>query len=356
MYMFLVAGVNIITHITSQENWKKAREKGNYINKSLEDEGFIHCSTLEQVPGVANALFKGVNGLVLLYINERKLESGVIYEDLYDTGIRFPHVYGPINLEAVERVRAFQPGPDGQFELPVMEAKQMKTIGLLGGMSWESTLEYYRLINEEVKYRLGKAHSAKCLLYSFDFQAIEVLQHQEQWEKLSDVMVEKASAVKTAGADFIAICTNTMHIMAPDIEENTGLEVLHIADATGKQIVNQGLTKVALLGTKFTMEGTFYSDRLKNRYAIDVMVPTEDERETIHQVIYDELVKGVISDKSRKQFVAIINRLSENGAEGVILGCTEIPLLIKQVDVSIPVFSTTHVHAKAIALKALCGD
>ena len=229
----------------------------------------------------------------------------------------------------------------------------MKTIGLIGGMSWESSLEYYRIINEETKRILGTSHSAECMMYSFDFCTVEKLQNQGEWEQLTSLMVKEASNLKKAGADFIVICTNTMHIMAEDIEKRTGLKVLHIADVTGAEIKRRGLKKVALLGTKFTMEGTFYQDILKEKYDVEIMIPEEADRKRVHDIIYHELVLGIINNESRKEYIRIIQGLSERGAEGVVLGCTEIPLLIKQADVSIPVFDTTEIHSKAAVQYAL---
>lgn len=223
----------------------------------------------------------------------------------------------------------------------------MKTIGMIGGMSWESSLEYYRLMNEEVRARLGGSHSVDCLLYSFDFQKIEELQHQGDWEELTREMVKQGMNLKQGGAEFLVICTNTMHKMAPDLERETGLRVLHIADATGKEIKRRGLSKVLLLGTKFTMEGEFYRAVLKENHGIDVVIPGDEDREIVHHVIYQELVKGKICDKSRAEYARIIEQSKEAGAEGVVLGCTEIPLLIHQEDVSIPVFDTTAIHSIA---------
>lgn len=223
----------------------------------------------------------------------------------------------------------------------------MKTIGLIGGMSWESSLEYYRLINEDVRTRLGASHSADCLMYSFDFQMIEDLQHRGEWKALTQVMVEAAMNVKRGGAEFLIICTNTMHKMAPDIERETGLSVLHIADATGCEIKRRGLKKVLLLGTKFTMEGDFYRNVLKENHGVDVVIPNEADRELVHQVIYKELVQGKIDDQSREAYKRIIEASKDLGAEGVVLGCTEIPLLVHQDDVSIPVFDTTAIHSRA---------
>lgn len=222
----------------------------------------------------------------------------------------------------------------------------MKKIGLLGGMSWESSLEYYRIMNQLVKSKLGGSHSAKCLLHSFDFHEIEELQHAGEWESLKDLMVEEANNLKRAGAEFIVICTNTMHLMAPDIEESTGLKVIHIADATGDEIIKRNAGKVLLLGTKFTMEGSFYKERLVER-GIEVMIPDESDRQIIHGIIYDELIMGTLRQESKQSYINIINKAVEKGVSGVVLGCTEIPLLIKDKDVIVEVFDTTEIHARA---------
>ena len=223
----------------------------------------------------------------------------------------------------------------------------MKTIGLIGGMSWESSLEYYRIVNETVKEKLGGLHSCKCLMYSVDFGVIEALQHQNKWDELTKLMIEAAQNLKHGGADFIVICTNTMHKMAPEIETATGLNVLHIADVTGAAISKNQIQKVGLLGTRFTMEGDFYKKRLKDNYDIEVIIPEDADRQIIHDIIYNELCLGVIKDDSRQKYIDIINKLCANGAEGIILGCTEIPLLIKQSDVLIPVYDTTKIHAES---------
>ena len=221
----------------------------------------------------------------------------------------------------------------------------MKTIGLIGGMSWESSLEYYRIINETAKLKLGGLHSAQCLMYSVDFEKIEVLQHEEKWDELTEIMIDVAQKLKNGGADFIIICTNTMHKMANDIERRAGIKVLHIAEVTGQQIVKKGIKKVGLLGTKFTMEQDFYKKVLRDKFSIDVIIPDENEREIVHGIIYNELCKGIISEASKKKYIKIINNLALKGAEGVVLGCTEIPLLIQQEDVDLPVFDTTTIHA-----------
>lgn len=227
------------------------------------------------------------------------------------------------------------------------ERQKMKKIGLLGGMSWESSLEYYRIMNELVKLKLGGSHSAKCLLHSFDFHEIEELQHKGEWKALTNLLVEEAENLKRAGAEFIVICTNTMHLIAPDIERKTGLKVIHIADATGDEIIKRNVNKVLLLGTKFTMEGSFYKERLENK-GIEVVIPNELDRQIIHDIIYDELVLGILKPESKQSYIKIINKMiEEEGITGVVLGCTEIPLLIKQVDVTVEVFDTTEIHSRA---------
>mgnify|MGYP000633229612 CR=1 FL=1 len=222
----------------------------------------------------------------------------------------------------------------------------MKTIGLIGGMSWESSLEYYRLINEFIKEKLGKKHSAKCLMYSVDFAEIEEMQHRGKWDLLKDEMIKYAKNLKNGGADFIVICTNTMHKMADDIENGIDIPLIHIADAAADSIKKRKVGKVALLGTRFTMEKDFYKDRLKAK-GIEVIIPWDEEREIIHNTIYNELIDGLILEESKNKFKKIINNLYARGAEGIVLGCTEIPLLIKDEDSPIPVFNTTELHAKA---------
>ena len=223
----------------------------------------------------------------------------------------------------------------------------MKTIGLLGGMSWESSLEYYRIINQEIKRRLGGLHSAQCLLYSYDFAEIEALQHNDAWAKLTLKMINGVRRLEAGGADFLVICTNTMHRIADKIEEATGIPLLHIADAAARAIKTQGLDEVGLLGTNFTMTGDFYRKRLADNHGIQILIPDETDRQTIHRIIYDELVLGEIKDESREAYLKVIDRLVKKGAQGVILGCTEIPLLVKQKDVAIPLFDTTTLHAEA---------
>ncbi len=223
----------------------------------------------------------------------------------------------------------------------------MKTIGLLGGMSWESSLEYYRIINQAIKHRLGGLHSAQCLLYSYDFAEIEALQRADAWDKLTLKMIEGVRRLKAGGADFLVICTNTMHRMADEIEEAAGMPLLHIADAAAAAIQAQGVGVVGLLGTTFTMTGDFYRKRLVEKHGIPVVIPDKADRQTVHDIIYDELVRGEIRPDSREAYINVINRLKAQGAQGVILGCTEIPLLIQQDALDMPVFDTTALHAKA---------
>ena len=222
----------------------------------------------------------------------------------------------------------------------------MKTIGLIGGMSWESSAVYYDLINKKVRDILGGFHSSKSIMVSVDFAEIEKLQHLDEWRKLDEMMVEAAKQLEAAKVDFIVLCTNTMHLCAPVIIENTSIPFLHIAEATGLEIEKKGLKKVALLGTKFTMEKDFYKQYISDNFGIEVIIPTMDERENIHQIIYQELVHGKIINESRETYKQIIENLEERGAEGVILGCTEIPLLISDSDVNISTFDTTTIHAE----------
>ncbi len=223
----------------------------------------------------------------------------------------------------------------------------MKTIGLLGGMSWESSSEYYRILNETVQARLGGFHSADCLMYSVDFDAVETLQHEDKWDALTEMMVAAAQRIEAGGAEILLICTNTMHKMAPEIQTAIQIPLLHIADVAGEAIQAQGLQTVALLGTKFTMEGDFYRRRLHEKFGLTVLIPEAADREIVHNTIYGELVKGVINSESRQAFLKIIAKLQDQGAQGVILGCTEIPLLIQQADLAIPVFDTTRLHTEA---------
>lgn len=228
----------------------------------------------------------------------------------------------------------------------------MKTIGLIGGMSWESTITYYQIINNTIKEELGGLHSAKILLYSVDFAEIEECQANGDWNRSADILSEAARNLETAGADFIVICTNTMHKVEPQIREKINIPIIHIADATAEELQKKQIKKVALLGTKYTMTQDFYKDRIKNR-GIDVMIPSEEDVEVVNHVIYDELCLGNVNEESRKQYVRIIEQLKEKGAEGVILGCTEIGLLIKQEDSPLPVFDTTRIHARVASMKAI---
>lgn len=223
----------------------------------------------------------------------------------------------------------------------------MKTIGLIGGMSWESSQEYYRIINREVRARLGGTHSAKSLMWSMDFAEIEHLQHQGKWDELTTLMIEAAQNLEKGGADFILICTNTMHKMAADIESATSIPLVHIADPTAEKIKAAGFSTVGLLGTAFTMEQDFYKGRLSSKYGLQVLTPDDADRKTVHDIIYQELVVGKVSDESREKYRAVITRLVERGAEAVILGCTEIMLLIGPQDSPVPVFDTTRLHAEA---------
>ena len=222
----------------------------------------------------------------------------------------------------------------------------MKTIGLIGGMSWESSAVYYDLINKKVRDILGGFHSCKSIMVSVDFAEIEKLQHSDEWEKLDKIMVESAKHLEAAGADIVVLCTNTMHLCTPAILENISIPFLHIAEATGLEIVSRNIKKVALLGTKFTMEKDFYKKYISDNFGIEVIIPTNEEREDVHRIIYEELVHGIIKNESRETYKQIIGNLEKRGAEGVILGCTEIPLLISETDVNIPTFDTTTIHAE----------
>ena len=220
----------------------------------------------------------------------------------------------------------------------------MKTIGLLGGMSWESTQTYYRLLNEGVKTRLGGLHSAKIVLYSVDFADIEALQHKGEWGATARILSDAALSLEKAGADFLVIGTNTMHKVAPEIEQVLRIPLLHIADATAKVLARDGISRVGLLGTRFTMEQAFYRESLENA-GIDVVIPDEPQRHLIHRVIYEELCLGQIVDDSRRAYLEVVDSLAERGAEAVILGCTEIGLLIRQADTPVPLYDTTGIHA-----------
>lgn len=229
----------------------------------------------------------------------------------------------------------------------------MKIIGLIGGMSWNSTAEYYRIINELFAERLGGLHSASLLLYSLDFDEIERTQREARWDDATDILVGAGKVLKQAGADFFLICTNTMHKVADVVAEKVGLPLLHITDATGKAIAEHGLHKVGLLGTRFVMEEPFYREKLRAQFETEVIVPTGDDVAAIHQIIYDELCHGVVEASSRRTCLGIISRLVGRGAEGIILGCTELRLLIQSSDIDVPVFDTTQLHAEAAVKLAL---
>ena len=229
----------------------------------------------------------------------------------------------------------------------------MKTIGLLGGMSWESTVPYYRQINEAVKARRGGLHSAKIVLYSVDFAEIERLQHQGDWEAAGSVLANAAQALEHAGADFIVLCTNTMHKVAAAIEAAVAIPLLHIADPTAAEIRKVGLSRIGLLGTSFTMEQDFYRGRLAEQHGIEMFVPDQNDRDLVHRVIYEELCLGRVEDASRRAYRDVMRRLVERGAQGIILGCTEISLLVGERDASVPLFDTTAIHAAAAADWAL---
>ncbi len=223
----------------------------------------------------------------------------------------------------------------------------MKTIGLIGGMSWESSLEYYRIINEEVHRRLGGVHSARSVMVSVDFQDIETLQRESRWDEATQAMVTAARQVERGGAECLLIATNTMHKMADEVQAAVSIPLLHIADAAARPICAAGLQRVGLLGTRFTMEEDFYAGRLARRFGLDVLVPDAAGRELAHRVIYDELVVGKILPASRQAYREIIHRLAERGAQAVILGCTEIGLLVKDEDSPVPLYDTTRLHALA---------
>jgi aspartate racemase len=230
-----------------------------------------------------------------------------------------------------------------------------KIIGLIGGMSWESSAEYYRIINELVRDRLGGLRSARCLMWSFDFGEIEELQHAGRWDDATTEMIAAAQRLERGGADFVLICTNTMHRMADEVQASIGLPLLHIADPTAERIKAAGLRKVGLLGTAFTMEQDFYKGRLSSRHALEVLVPDDKDRRLVHRVIYDELVQGRVEFASRQAYRDVIARLVARGAEAVILGCTEIMLLVRPEDSTVPLFDTTAIHAEAAVEMAIAA-
>jgi aspartate racemase len=229
----------------------------------------------------------------------------------------------------------------------------MQMIGLIGGMSWESSAEYYRILNQGVRDRLGPTASARCLLWSFDFSEIEELQHKGDWNGLEARMVDAARCLEAGGAEVLLICTNTMHRMAPAVQAAVGVPLLHIADPTAERIKAAGFSKVGLLGTAFTMEHDFYKGRLSERHGLQIVVPGDEDRATVHRVIYEELVAGRATEKSRDAYRGIIARLVADGAEAVILGCTEIMLLVRAEDSAVPIFDTTAIHAQAAVEMAL---
>jgi len=245
-------------------------------------------------------------------------------------------------------------GPPFCEATPIRERlPKMKTIGLIGGMSWESTIPYYRIINERVRACLGGLHSAKVVLYSVDFQEIEQLQHSGDWAAAGCILAEAARSLKLAGADFLVLCTNTMHKVADVIESGAGIPLLHIADPTAEEIKRNGMDKVGLLGTCFTMEQAFYRDRLSINHGIQVLIPDDSDRLAVHKIIYEELCLGKVIDHSRSEYRRVIRKLVDQGAQGIILGCTEIAMLIGPQDSPVPVFDTTRIHANCAAEMAL---
>ena len=229
----------------------------------------------------------------------------------------------------------------------------MKTIGLLGGMSWESSLEYYKIINNHVNHKLGGLHSAKSIMYSFDFTDLEKLLKEENWKQITTLLIEASRSLQAAGADFIIICSNTGHKSADIIAQNISIPLLHIADVTGKEIQRHKMDKVGIIGTKYTMSSGYIIERLKNKFGLKIIIPNDNDMNLLNDIIYNELCGGIIRAESREIFKEIINKLISAGAEGIILGCTEIPLLISQKDSSVLIFNTTEIHAKAAVEYAL---
>ena len=232
----------------------------------------------------------------------------------------------------------------------------MKVIGLIGGMSWNSTLEYYRIINESFARRLGGLHSARLVLYNLDFDEIQRAQHEDHWDDIATILVDAGNALKRAGADFLLICTNTMHKVADDVEQKVGLPLVHIVDVIGTAVKERQMNRVGLLGTRFLMEGNLYQDRLRDRFAIEVLAPGEEDMDTVHRIIYNELCEGRIKASSRRVCGVIISKLVNKGAEGIVLGCTELPLLIHAGDTDAPIFDTSRLHAEAAVNLALAED
>jgi len=229
----------------------------------------------------------------------------------------------------------------------------MKIIGLLGGMSWESSANYYKIINEEIKKQLAGLHSAKVVLSSVDFEPIEQLQHKGNWDGTAKILATEAKAIEDAGADFLLICTNTMHKVTSDIEKHISIPIIHIADATAQALLRDGVKKVGLLGTAFTMEQDFYKGRLKDKFDLDVIVPNKQDRSIVHDIIYQELCLGITKKSSKREYLRIMHSLVNNGAEAIILGCTEIAMLVNQKDIETKLYDTTTIHALKAVEEAL---
>jgi aspartate racemase len=229
----------------------------------------------------------------------------------------------------------------------------MKIIGLIGGMSWESSAEYYRILNETMKEKLGGLHSAKTVMVSVDFAEVEALQHEGRWEDAAHLMASSAQSLERAGADFVVLCTNTMHKLADEIQAAIHIPFLHIADATAQKVKDAGIKKIGLLGTRYTMEHDFYKGRMIDKFGLDVIIPDEADRATVHDVIYDELCLGIIKPESRERYIEIMQKMIRSGAEGIILGCTEVELLVHDGDVPVPLFATAKIHAIAAVEYAL---
>ena len=232
----------------------------------------------------------------------------------------------------------------------------MKTIGMIGGMSWESSIEYYRIVNETIRAELGGLHSAKSIMVSVEFAEIEALQHQGRWDEAADILIGAARSLESGGADFAIICTNTMHKLYDIIQQRVRIPLLHIADPTAESIMDEGIKQIALLGTRFTMEENFYKGRLVDNYGLSVIIPAPEDIEIIHRIIYEELCAGITQSDSKNKYADIIRRLVEEGAQGIILGCTEIGLLVKQEDSPVPLFDTTEIHARAAVKYALADE
>jgi len=232
----------------------------------------------------------------------------------------------------------------------------MKTIGMLGGMSWESTASYYQAINQGIKNQLGGLNSAKICLYSVNFDDIEKLQHQGKWSETAVILADAAKSVEAGGADFLMICTNTMHKVVPEISAEISIPILHIADATAQTLLADGVKKVGLLGTRFTMEQDFYKSRLTDKFNIEVLIPNDDDRTVVHNIIYDELCRGIINADSREKYLTIVKNLHQQGAEAVILGCTEIALLIQQIHTDVALYDTTQIHAQQAVQLAISDE